>query len=272
MPMGRKYSNKEVEIKEEGSSWATYVEEFMKQSSRVSVCILSKSGDVWAHRGNFPSYCFAPLCGGPFKKGVTVKLSASAYYVEDVKVDIRGVTRVRFDRDSLVAFYTNICIIALCIEASESPNDDYANVGDPVTTNCESLANALAIYLQESDPPLIARVATPGFRPVTPGANMQAGREGWDALAASTITHKGDVTEYILCSTDCRSIYSSAGDVKFLSHEGPVTQEDGTEKVEVIDEAANMATALGTRVKPRQGVHPNPNPNPNPKSDLNPNP
>jgi len=33
-----------------------------------------------------------------------------------------------------------------------------------------------------------------------------------------------------------------------VSHSGPVTQEDGTEKEELIDEAKNMSTALCQKV------------------------
>jgi hypothetical protein len=111
---------------------------------------------------------------------------------------------VSFDRSGLVAFYTSVCVLVVCVEASESPHDvdNYSEVGDPTVRNCESLASAMAHYLQEAQPPPPSAPPTPAAAMTTPAAARSnrgaiSGRPGWEALANGCLLHKGDLTEYV---------------------------------------------------------------------------
>lgn len=102
-----------------------------------------------------------------------------------------------------MAFYTSVCVLVVSVEASESPHDmdDYAEVGDPTARNCESLASALAHFLQDAQPPPPSAPPTPAAALTTPAAARSSrgditGRPGWEALAAGCLLHKGDLTEY----------------------------------------------------------------------------
>jgi len=61
-----------------------------QQSSRVTACIMSKAGDVWAHRGSTPAFCLTSLKEGPHALGSIVKLGSAAYVVREVGMDMQG--------------------------------------------------------------------------------------------------------------------------------------------------------------------------------------
>jgi len=76
----------------------------------------------------------------------------------------------------------------------------------------------------------------------------------WQAYVDTQLVASGSVAQAAILDINTATVWACTTDFMPRGYEAPVTQEDGNERNEMINEAANLVSLMATGVKPSQGL------------------
>lgn len=111
---------------------------------------------------------------------------------------------------------------------------------------CNTVVSDVAKYLQQATWPT-SPVSLGGAPPVSAAST-------WEPYIETMLLAKGHISAALICSKTDGTIYAATPNFQLKTYDTEIPQEDGSDVVETVNEAANLVKLMEGGAKPAQGL------------------